>query len=67
MELTRINKYLSAVGVCSRREADRLIEEGKVTVNGQPATTGMQVSDRDTIVVNGKTLTKKKSNVKPIL
>lgn len=67
MELTRINKYLSAVGVCSRREADRLIEEGKVVVNGQQATTGMQVSDRDTIVVNGKTLTKKKSNVKPIL
>jgi len=67
VELTRINKYLSAVGVCSRREADRLIEEGKITVNGQIATTGMQVSDRDTIVVNGKTLTKKKSNVKPIL
>jgi len=32
---TRINKYLSEVGYCSRREADRLILEGKVTINGK--------------------------------
>ena len=32
---TRINKYLSEVGFCSRREADRFIEEGKVTINGK--------------------------------
>lgn len=39
----RLNKYLSDVGVCSRREADRLIEEKRVLVDGKPAVQGMQV------------------------
>ncbi len=39
----RLNKYLSDAGVCSRREADRLIESGRVTVDGRPAQTGMKV------------------------
>ena len=41
--MTRLNKYLSEAGVCSRREADRLIKEGRVTVDGKRATPGMQV------------------------
>ena len=57
-EKTRINKYLSAAGVCSRREADRLIEAGKITVNGQTAVTGMTVSEEDDILINGKPVQK---------
>lgn len=43
-EPIRLNKYLSEAGVCSRREADRLIENGKVTVDGSPAQTGMRIT-----------------------
>ena len=43
-EQVRLNKYLSEAGVCSRREADRLIENGKVTVDGQTAQTGMKIT-----------------------
>lgn len=35
MQLTRINKYLSEAGFCSRREADKLIDQGRVTINGE--------------------------------
>ena len=52
----RLNKYISETGICSRREADRLIEQGQVLVNGSPAETGMKVSDTDSIVVAGKPL-----------
>lgn len=52
--MERLNKYLAACGVCSRREADRLIDEGRVTINGVRASMGMQVSDSDSICVNGK-------------
>lgn len=54
MEKERLNKYLSSCGICSRRDADRLIEEGRVTVNGKKAVMGMQVSGSDQIAVNGK-------------
>lgn len=54
MEKERLNKYLAACGICSRREADRLIEEGRVSVNGAKALMGMQVSSTDKITVNGK-------------
>ncbi len=54
MKKERLNKYLSSCGVCSRREADRLIMEGRVKVNGVSADMGMQVSDGDQITVNGK-------------
>ena len=43
MEQMRLNKYLSDAGVCSRREADRLTEEGLVTVNGERAALGMKI------------------------
>ncbi|WP_423243465.1 pseudouridine synthase [Clostridium transplantifaecale] len=52
----RLNKYLSESGVCSRREADRLIEAGKVTVDGMTAATGMKVLPSQTVTVDGKTV-----------
>lgn len=55
MEEIRLNKYLSEAGVCSRREADRLIEAGKVTVDGRPAVMGMRVDPTAAqIIVDGK-------------
>ncbi len=51
---TRLNKYLSEVGYCSRREADKLIEQGRITVNGKIPELGLKVSDKDEIRVNGK-------------
>ena len=54
----RLNKYLSEVGHCSRRNADKLIKEGKVTVNNIIAQLGTKVVDDDQIVVEG-TLIKK--------
>ncbi len=56
----RINKYLSNVGVCSRREADRLIEAGKITVDGVVADMGMKVTEQSDIYVNGKPIKKDK-------
>ncbi len=50
----RLNKYLSEAGVCSRREADRLIEAGEVTVDGKPAEMGMKVTDGMDIRLKGK-------------
>lgn len=63
MEKERLNKYLASCGVCSRREADRLIEQGRVTVNGIRASMGMQVSGTDRIQVNGKLLHGKNEKV----
>lgn len=62
-EKERLNKFLSEAGVCSRREADRLIEAGAVTVNGEPAVTGMRVSEEDTVLVKGKKIRKKEEMV----
>ncbi len=61
----RLNKYLAECGVCSRREADVLIEAGKVTVNGKKAEPGMRVSSADEVICNGKAL--KKRNEKVVL
>ena len=55
---TRINKYLSEVGYCSRRRADRLIEEGKVTINGKIPEIGTKVDDCDLVEVEGKRIEK---------
>lgn len=63
MEAIRINKYLSEAGVCSRRQADQLIEEGKVTVDGIVATMGMKVTDAQEVVVAGKKVMKKNDDV----
>lgn len=51
---TSINKYISSSGMCSRREADALIREGKVTINGKKAELGNRVIDRDVVKVNGR-------------
>lgn len=59
MEPVRLNKYLSDMGVCSRREADRLIEEGRIRVNGQRPEMGQKVTDSDEITVNGKPIGEK--------
>ncbi len=50
----RLNKYLSQSGVCSRREADRIIESGNVTVNDEVATLGTRVNEGDVVKVSGK-------------
>ena len=64
VEPTRINKYLSEVGFCSRRAADRLIEAQRVFINGEKAEMGTKVTDQDLIEVDGEAITKKKkSNV----
>lgn len=58
MEKTRINKYLSEVGFCSRREADRMMEHGRITVNGAVPEMGTKVSDEDEIMVDGVSIRK---------
>ena len=63
MEKERLNKYLASCGLCSRREADRLIGEGRVVVNGERAEAGMQVNGEDHITVNGKPLQGKDEKV----
>ena len=50
----RINKWLSSMGICSRREADRLISEGKVKVNGEAASLGQEISGEEEIELDGK-------------
>ena len=57
-ESVRLNKYLSEAGVCSRREADRLIESGKVTVAGVTAQIGMRVTAGQIVKVGKKTVSK---------
>ncbi len=59
----RLNKFISSTGICSRREADKFIEEGKVTVNGVKAEMGTKVTLKDKVVVNGRPL---KSKEEPI-
>lgn len=57
--LVRINKYFSEIGYCSRREADRLIEQRRVTINGVVAEMGSKVSYNDEVRLNGKLITPK--------
>lgn len=54
MEEMRLNRYLAACGICSRRDADKLIEQGVVTVDGQKASPGIKVTGREQIFVRGK-------------
>lgn len=60
---TRINKFLSEAGVCSRREADRLIEKGLVKIDGRTAVTGSKVNYRQTVEVNGKAVKREEKMV----
>jgi 23S rRNA pseudouridine2604 synthase len=58
-EGVRINKFLSEVGYCSRREADKLLEQGRITINGQLPELGTKVLPNDEVRVNGKLITEK--------
>ena len=55
----RINKWLSAMGICSRREADRYISEGKLLVNGEKASLGMEILGKEEILLDGKLISRK--------
>ena len=59
----RLNKYISETGACSRREADKWIEAGRVSLNGQPATLGTQVADGDEVRIDGNLIGVKKQQV----
>jgi 23S rRNA pseudouridine2604 synthase len=59
----RLNKYISETGVCSRREADKWIEAGRVTLNGQPASLGTQVAVGDDVRIDGDSIGAKKKQV----
>ncbi|MDG6883366.1 Ribosomal large subunit pseudouridine synthase F [Clostridium perfringens] len=52
----RLNKYISETGFCSRREADKLIEQGRVKIDGVKATTGIKVSKGQSVFIDGKPL-----------
>lgn len=56
---TNINKFISSTGVCSRREAEKFILDGKVTINGKPAKLGNRIFDGDLVKVNGQSLKSK--------
>lgn len=58
-EVKRLNKFISETGYCSRREADRLIEEGRVTINGAIPELGTKVSAEDEVRIDGKLITEK--------
>ncbi|RYU98293.1 23S rRNA pseudouridine synthase F [Clostridium tetani] len=59
----RLNNFISSTGICSRREADELIKQKKVEVNGEIAPLGYIVNSKDKIEVNGKLLQKKKNDI----
>ncbi len=62
--LKRLNKFIGETGYCSRREADKLIDEGRVTINGNVAEMGTKVSNQDEIRIDGKLIVEKRE--KPI-
>ena len=63
MEDIRLNKFMADCGHCSRREADRLINAGKVLVNGKVAEMGMRVTDDDKVMVDGKVLKREEKTI----
>ncbi len=65
MEGIRLNKYLSEMGVCSRREADRLAEAGKILIDGKPAAVGSRVLEGQQVVCNGKRVGAERSLKEP--
>ncbi len=63
----RINKYLSDRGICSRREADRLITQGRILINDHPAQTGERVMPEDSVCVDGKAVSGDNADKKVII
>jgi 23S rRNA pseudouridine2604 synthase len=61
--LTRLNKYISETGFCSRREADKLIEQGRVKLNGQIPEVGTKVAAGDEVLIDDKRLNSKKAPI----
>ena len=57
--LKRLNKFIGETGYCSRREADKLIEEGRVTINGSVPEMGTKVSPDDEVRIDGKLIVEK--------
>ncbi len=66
MEKIRINKFLALKGIASRREIDRLIENGEIRVNNELATSGMKVSEEDRIEISGKKIKFQESSEKKV-
>ena len=62
-EEVRLNKFIADSGKCSRREADRLIAEGRVTVNGRTAETGERVTSEDIVTVDGEKITRNNETI----
>lgn len=62
-EGVRINKYLSEAGVCSRREADRMLEEGRICIDGLPARPGTRVMPGQLVTVDGKRISKEEEEI----
>ena len=58
---TSLNKYISETGFCSRREADKYIEQLRVTINGVEATKGNRVKENDVVLVDGEPIKKKEN------
>ncbi len=63
MDGMRLNKFVSESGVASRRAADRLVEEGRITINGRVAVLGDKVCDGDVVCVDGKEISRKATDV----
>jgi 23S rRNA pseudouridine2604 synthase len=63
LETKRLNKAIAETGYCSRREADKLIEQGKVRVNGKRPELGTKVVNQDEISIGGKVITKQVDNI----
>ncbi len=63
MEGTRLNKYISEAGMASRRAADRMVEEGRVTINGRIAVLGDRVSEGDVVAVDGRVVSAARGDV----
>ena len=64
MESIRLNKYLSDAGICSRRQADRWIEEKRITVNGEIAGMGMKVAPDSEVCLDGKLIKKEEKKTR---
>lgn len=62
-ESIRINKYIAECGICSRRQADKFIEEGRVLINGKTASNGDKVGENDIVTLNGNEIKKNDEKV----
>ncbi len=62
-EYVRINKYLSQCGVCSRRQADRMLDEGRVAINGVTADKGARVGEGDRVAVDGREVKREQEEI----